>query len=459
MLRYTGESKEAAEMEAMTKRKTDTRNLARAGILCALIIVMTVIPYTGYIYYGLIEITTLHIVVAVGAVLLGWKYGAALGLVWGVTCVLRALTNPLWAPFVNPLISVVPRVFVGAVGGLVAEGLRKLKLRSGLVSGISAAAATLTNTVLVLSALKLFSSLLTGMPLFGVVYSTLIGVNGSIELAAAILLVPVIVAAVKPRELVLGIDIGASTTKFALVKNGKCIKEYRKPDGQSFDDALDQFGYAGVRRIAVTGVGTSFIQGNLRGIPTVHKDEFTSVARGAAKLSKKINTLVVSLGTGTSFTRITPIRAWHVGGTGLGGGLLRVLSAKLCGTQDMEELQTLAAAGDLHAIDLQLRDVFEGTLSHLTPSATVANMSKLSDQSSRADVAAGLCNLIFQSIGVMGVFAAKRHLTRTIVLVGTITDWPIAERSLNEVAALHHVTFIVPDHAAFATAIGAALSE
>ena len=58
-------------METTMKRKTDTRNLVRAGILCALIIVMTFVPYTGYIYYGLVEITTLHIVVAVGAVLLG----------------------------------------------------------------------------------------------------------------------------------------------------------------------------------------------------------------------------------------------------------------------------------------------------------------------------------------------------------------------------------------------------
>ncbi len=376
-------------MEIKSKRTTDTRNLARAGILCALIIVMTIVPYTGYIYYGLIEITTLHIVVAVGAVLLGWEYGAVLGLVWGVTCVLRALTNPLWAPFVNPLISVVPRVIVGAVGGLVAQGLRKLKLRSGLVAGISAAAATLTNTVLVLSALKLFSTVLTGLPLFGTIYATLIGVNGSIELVAAIILVPVIVAAVKPRELVLGIDIGASTTKFALVKNGKCVKEFRKPDEMSFDEALDSFGYTGVRRIAVTGVGSSFIKGNLHGIPTVHRDEFTSVARGATKLAKKSNTLVVSIGTGTSFTRITPIRAWHVGGTGLGGGLLKGLSGRLCKVSDMDELQKLAAEGDLHAIDLQLMDVCEGTISHLQPNTTVANMSKLNEETACADLAAG----------------------------------------------------------------------
>ena len=446
-------------MELATRRKTNTRDLVRAGILSALIIVMTVVPYTGYINYGLVEITTLHIVVAVGAVMLGWQYGAVLGFVWGVTCMLRALTNPLWAPFVNPLISLVPRVLVGIVGGLTAQGLRKFRLRSGVVAALSAAAATLTNTVLVLSALKLFSAVLTGLPLLGTIYATLIGVNGSIELVTAILLVPVIVAAISPREIVLGIDIGASTTKFALVKNGKCVKEYRKPDEQSFEDALESFGYAGVKRIAVTGVGSSFIKENLKGIPTVHRDEFASVSRGATKLSKKLNTLVVSIGTGTSFTRITPIRAWHVGGTGLGGGMLKGLSGKLCGTDDMDALQQLAAKGDLHAIDLQLRDVFEGTLSHLTPDATVANMSKLSDLSVREDVAAGLCNMIFQSIGVMAVFAAKRHMTRTIVMVGTITDWPIAQRSLDEVAALHNVKFIVPDHAAFATAIGAALSE
>lgn len=451
--------KGAVSMVIKTKRKTDTRNLARAGILCALIIVMTVVPYTGYIYYGLIEITTLHIVVAVGAVLLGWQYGAVLGLVWGVTCMLRALTNPLWAPFVNPLISVVPRVLVGMVGGWVAQGLRKLKLRSGLVAGISAAAATLTNTVLVLSALKLFSTVLSGMPLFGTIYATLIGLNGSIELVAAILLVPAIVAAVRPRELVLGIDIGASTTKFALVKNGKCIKEYRKPDDQTFDDALDSFGYAGVRRIALTGVGSSFIKGDLRGIPTVRRDEFASVSRGAIKLSKKANMLVMSVGTGTSFTRITPVRAWHVGGTGMGGGLLKGLGGRLCGTDDMEELQRLASAGDLHRIDLQLMDVCEGTISHLKPNTTVANMSKLSGETTREDLAAGLCNLIFQGVGLMAVFAAKRHFTRRIVLVGTITDWPIAQRSLDEVAELHKVKFIVPDHAAFATAIGAALAE
>jgi type II pantothenate kinase len=135
------------------------------------------------------------------------------------------------------------------------------------------------------------------------------------------------------------------------------------------------------------------------------------------------------------------------------------LSGKICGTDDMEELQRLAALGDLHEIDLQLMDVCEGTISNLKPNTTVANMSKLGANSRPEDLAAGLCNLIFQAVGVMASLAIKRHFTRTIVLVGTITDWPIAKRSLDEVAALHKVKFIIPEHAAFATAIGAALSE
>ena len=57
------------------------RKLVAASILSALIVVMSVMPFTGYISYGMIEITTLHILVILGAVLLDWKYGALLGLV------------------------------------------------------------------------------------------------------------------------------------------------------------------------------------------------------------------------------------------------------------------------------------------------------------------------------------------------------------------------------------------
>lgn len=438
--------------------RTDTKQLTTAAILAALIVVMTVVPYTGYIYYGLIEITTLHIVVIIGAVMLGWRYGAFLGLVWGVTCVLRALTNPLWAPFVNPLVSVLPRIAVGAAAGAIPALLRRFNCRLTVCACAAAIGGTLTNTVLVLSALKLFTPMLEGAPLFGTIYTTLIGINGILELAAAIVLVPAVLSVLKPKELVLGIDLGASTTKLALVQNGRCIKTYRKADDETLDEALDKIGTLGVKRIALTGVGSSYLSGDIRGIPTARRDEFVSLSHGACALAKKSNCLIVSVGTGTSFVRATPIRSFHIGGTGLGGGMLFGLATQMFGKTDMEEFQKLAEQGDLHAVDIQLCDVCNGTISNLTETSTVANLAKAKPDSKEADLAAGLCNMIFQSIGIMAAFAVKKHLTRTIVLVGTITDWPIAEASLGDIEKLHRVDFIIPDNAAFATAIGAALA-
>ena len=447
----------ALQKGASGGKRVNTRSLTTAGVLAALIVVMTVVPYTGYISYGLVEITTLHIVVAIGAAMLGWKYGAFLGLVWGVTCLVRATTNPLFAPFLNPLISVVPRVAVGAVGGLAFAALKKRNCRTALAASLSAAAATLTNTVLVLSALKLFSAALAGAPLFGTIYATLIGINGVIELVAALVLTPSVILALSPRALVMGVDVGASTTKLTLVQRGRCIRSVRKPDGQPLEEAVRALGVAGVKAIMLTGVGASFVEGDLCGVPTVRVDEFTALSHGAAKISKAPNCLVVSIGTGTSFTRVTPLHAWHVGGSGVGGGMLKCLSERMLGISDMEALQALAAGGDLHNIDLQLQDVCAGTISNLSPNSTVANLAKAAPDSAAADLAAGLCTMICESIGVMAAFAVQTHLTRTIVLVGTITDWPAAKKSLADVAALHNVKFVVPEHAAYATAIGAAL--
>ena len=178
----------------------NTRNLVLTSVFIALIIVMTVIPYTGYINYGAVEITTLHLVVILGAVCLGWKAGTLLGFVWGFTCVLRAFTNPAWILFTNPLISVLPRIFVGMVAGLVFAWARRHMKDLGAVA-VAGAAATLTNTVLVLSAMYIFGGMIESyrafFELFKTILSTLIAVNDTIELAAAIIVVPIIYRALQ----------------------------------------------------------------------------------------------------------------------------------------------------------------------------------------------------------------------------------------------------------------------
>ena len=175
----------------------NTRSLVLTSVFIALIIVMTVIPYTGYINYGAVEITTLHLVVILGAVCLGWKAGTLLGFVWGFTCVLRLFTNPL--------ISVLPRIFVGMVAGLVFLWARR-HMKDLIAVAVAGAAATLTNTVLVLSAMYVFGGMIESyrafFELFKTILSTLIAVNGTIELAAAIIVVPIIYHALQAAAVV-----------------------------------------------------------------------------------------------------------------------------------------------------------------------------------------------------------------------------------------------------------------
>ena len=194
-------------------KKMNVKKLVLAAVFIAIIIVMTAVPYTGYITYlpGGIAITTLHIPVIIGAVFLGWKYGALLGGVWGITCVVKAYLNPEAGniPFQNPLVSVLPRIIVGIVAGLVfalaagryskkslAEQAARRRMaqrdREILAAGVAALAGTLTNTVLVLTMLHFFGALGTTdiAQVFSTVVKTIVGVNGVIELCAALIIVP-----------------------------------------------------------------------------------------------------------------------------------------------------------------------------------------------------------------------------------------------------------------------------
>lgn len=177
------------------KEKKKLVRLVMCALFAALTVVMTFTPYLGYITVGVIEITTLHIVVILGSTILGPKYGAVLGGVWGLTCVARAFQFGI-IPFQNPLVSLVPRVMVGLVAGLVFWALSKTKCKKPISLALSAFSGTLTNTVLVLSALRLFGGFET---LFGeaaktldVIIGTLISTNGLIELISAVIVVPAI---------------------------------------------------------------------------------------------------------------------------------------------------------------------------------------------------------------------------------------------------------------------------
>lgn len=130
------------------------------SILIAIIILQDFIPVLGNIPIGPLSLTTLHVTVIITAIVLGPVDGAIVGGVWGVITWIRAFTMPSspLAPlvFVNPLVSVVPRIFIGLVAGWLFLALTKVIKKPIVPMIVAAIGGALTNTLLVLGFIYLF---------------------------------------------------------------------------------------------------------------------------------------------------------------------------------------------------------------------------------------------------------------------------------------------------------------
>lgn len=178
----------------------------------------------------------------------------------------------------------------------------------------------------------------------------------------------------------------------------------------------------------------------------------------AAECPSTGDVLVVSLGSGTALVRVRGHQTTHLGGSGVGGMFLTGMGELLLGTSDASETARLAARGDRGGVDLQVRDLCPGGIPGLPPDLTAANFGKARIGARREDVAAALANTVAETVGMMAVFACKGGDVRDVALVGTLAETlPQVAQVAAMLGRLHGLRIVVPRHASFATAVGAAL--
>ena len=267
---------------------------------------------------------------------------------------------------------------------------------------------------------------------------------------------------------IIGIDIGGSTTKIVGFTSDKKIIEPMFV--QANDQKTSAYGAFGkftdanniklseIERIMITGVGSTFIGDELYSIPCEHVREFDANGRGALYLSGLEEALVVSMGTGTAMVYASKDEIAYDGGTGVGGGTLIGLSKQMLGVSDTETLFKLAEDGDLNNIDLRIGDITKKDISPtLSAGTTAANFGKLSELATPSDIALGLINLVFETIGMVAVFAAKNRNIKDIVLIGALTRNTEVKQVFDIIGAMFSLNFCIPKRSRYGTAIGAAL--
>jgi len=268
--------------------------------------------------------------------------------------------------------------------------------------------------------------------------------------------------------LILGIDFGSSATKIVgLEADGSVSFALRAPvtaqspelcavlDGCLSDRTLSR---TDIRRIVLTGMGAAFLDGDLLEIPTCKVDEFSASCAGALALSGQEKAVIATLGTGTAFLWAESdgtIR--HLCGTGIGGATLCGICGKLVGTDNAQQIDALASQGDLSKVDLTIADITRNPPPTLDLTLTAANFGKMAEPLSPADLAAGTANLVLQAIGTMTVLACQCCDFRTVVLTGSMTGMERTKANFEIFERIYGIHYIIPENAAFATAIGAGL--
>jgi uncharacterized membrane protein len=182
------------------------RQLTVVGILASISMMLGLTGY-GFIPLPMAKATIMHIPVIIGAILEGPLVGVAVGLIFGLFSIFQNMTTPnaLSFAFLNPLVSVLPRVLIGVT----AYYSYRLFARANDVIGIGVGAAvgSLTNTIGVLGMIYLvyaadFAAARGINPdaVLKVIY-TIALINGLPEAIISILIsIPVILAVKKARK-------------------------------------------------------------------------------------------------------------------------------------------------------------------------------------------------------------------------------------------------------------------
>lgn len=167
--------------------QSTTRKIVVTGVLAAITIFLG-LSRLGFIPWVTgISMTIMHVPVIIGAVLEGPVVGFAIGLIFGVFSLINSnAPNSIFDPaFKNPLVSILPRLFIGPIAWIVWNSLKKWPVVGLISSGI---VGSLVNTIGVLGVLG-FLNLIP----WGIALTVAIG-NGLPEAVAAGLITLAVVA-------------------------------------------------------------------------------------------------------------------------------------------------------------------------------------------------------------------------------------------------------------------------
>jgi type II pantothenate kinase len=215
-----------------------------------------------------------------------------------------------------------------------------------------------------------------------------------------------------------GIDLGGSLTKIA---HGK------KPELAIFpsldlDAILAYIKAKALTHLVLTGGGSVRQRAAFADFRVETADEFEAIIRGTNTLLAQQGGAVfpyalVSIGTGTSVSKVEQSGGQRITGTAVGGGTIVGLGSLLTGQANYGGIIEKAARGDRSNVDVLVRDIYGGDLPGLSGEVTASNFGKARSRRPE-DLAIALMQMVGEVLAVIGSLTAKNVNAEEVVYIG-----------------------------------------
>jgi type II pantothenate kinase len=223
----------------------------------------------------------------------------------------------------------------------------------------------------------------------------------------------------------IGIDAGGSLLKIAFEENDRL--HFRKYPIEDINEALEWLKMIAINKtVYLTGGRAGKIKAEYFTNAEI-VDEFTAACEGAKYLMTQegvlLNekSLLVNIGTGTSWFTIEGEHYERVLGSGIGGGTFMGTGNILADSKDFSTLVNLSVNGERGKVDLLVKDIYYPDEPPIPGALTASNFAKSAANapSSPADQMASVLNMISETITLLTVQTAALYRIKKAIFIGS----------------------------------------
>lgn len=262
----------------------------------------------------------------------------------------------------------------------------------------------------------------------------------------------------------ISIDAGGTLLKIVYIKDDD-ERVFRKVPSLNIDDFIDDLNNNHPDAdIYITGGKAEYMSRKLNHDVNI-SIEFEATYIGLKQLMNEQDLHIerfvyLNVGTGTSFHQADADGQRRAGGSGVGGGTLMGLSYLLTGTDNFNEIVSLAKKGNRDEIDLKVHHIYAGDASPIPGDLTASNFGNVKSGDRKivrhADELQAVIALVAETVSTIGINLAAGFDTRDIIFIGsTIRDNDVMMDIINRYVTLKGMQPHIIKNGEFSGALGA----